>query len=89
LPGRVKQGEFLDFLMGGEQVAFDALGNEFQAFQVGTLLLAAQAAGDPARASGRPQRWAFMLSYSAMRPCCRPWMRCLSGCPRMPSGRAC
>jgi hypothetical protein len=49
LAGRVEQAELLDFLMRGEQVAFNPFGNEFQAFQIGGLLLAAQAAGDPAR----------------------------------------
>ena len=54
--GRVEQAELLDFLMGGEQVAFDALGDEPQPFELGALLLAAQATGDPARQFGERRR---------------------------------
>ena len=39
--------------MRGEQVALDALGDEFQAVDVGALLLAAQPPGDPARQFGQ------------------------------------
>ncbi|MPN25865.1 hypothetical protein SDC9_173283 [bioreactor metagenome] len=48
LAGRVKQGQFLDFLVRGKQVALDAFGDELQAFRIGALLLPAQPAGDPA-----------------------------------------
>ena len=54
--GGVEQAELLDFLVRREQVAFDTLGDEFQAFEIGALLLAAQAAGDPARQFGQRRR---------------------------------
>ncbi len=48
-PGRAQQAELGDFLMGGEQVAFDMRGHPFEGCPVGPLLLARQARSDPLR----------------------------------------
>ena len=49
--------------MCGEQVALDALGDELEAVEFGALLLAAQAAGNPARQFG--ERWRHQLDRDA------------------------
>ncbi len=58
LPGRVQQAELHDFLVRGEQVAFDAVGEEGQGALTGLagfdlLALGGQALGDPAGATAR------------------------------------
>ena len=46
-PGGKQQCELLDFLPGGEEVAFDALGEPFERLDRGALLLAREALGEP------------------------------------------
>ena len=46
---REQQRQFLYFLVGGEQIAFDAIRNEIQRFRIGFLLLQAEPAGNPLR----------------------------------------
>jgi hypothetical protein len=53
------QAQLLDFLVGGEQVAFDMGGDEFQRGARRALLLARQALGDPLRQARRWRRVAF------------------------------
>ena len=54
--GRMEQRELEDFLVRGEQIALDMLGDEAQTVAVGALLLAAQAAGDPFGQFGERRR---------------------------------